>query len=170
MTLNKFLIKPSDKVSQNFVEKSRRFVTMCLNKIAGQMELTGPQISAYILGLDDHYTPNKFVLIYLNTFEIYLTKRFQIREELFETTIPNDLNNDDADDSESEQDRDVDNEMFKIVNSNGKITAVNLRVDYMYRGKQLENMCLYDYAATIHKVKVSDKELDKLARQENREG
>ncbi|CAG8561235.1 7117_t:CDS:2 [Racocetra fulgida] len=31
-------------------------------------------------------------------------------------------------------------------------------------------MCLYDYAATIHKIKINSKELDKLKRQKNREG
>ncbi|CAG8528306.1 24357_t:CDS:2 [Cetraspora pellucida] len=60
--------------------------------------------------------------------------------------------------------------MFGIVNSDGKITAINLRIDYMYCGKQLKNMCLYDYAATIHKVKINDKELNKLTRQGSREG
>ncbi|RHZ85576.1 hypothetical protein Glove_64g140 [Diversispora epigaea] len=32
----------------------------------------------------------------------------------------------------------------------------------MYRGKQLENICLYDYVSIIHKIKINEKELDKL--------
>ncbi|CAG8818100.1 362_t:CDS:2, partial [Racocetra persica] len=51
-----------------------------------------------------------------------------------------------------------------------QINAVNLRVDYKYRGEQLKNICLYDYIATIHKIKINSNELDKLNRQKNREG
>lgn len=40
----------------------------------------------------------------------------------------------------------------------------------MYRGEQLKNICLYDYIATTHKIKINKKELDKLNRQKHREG
>jgi len=40
----------------------------------------------------------------------------------------------------------------------------------MCRGENLKSMCLYDYTATIHKIKISSKKIDKLARQKTREG
>ncbi|CAG8512121.1 37270_t:CDS:2 [Gigaspora margarita] len=72
---------------------------------------------------------------------------------LHDTIEPIDLSSSDDDDTNSKE-----------------IIAINLRIDYIYRGKELENMCLYDYVSTIHKIKITDKELDKLARQENRGG
>ncbi|RHZ76723.1 hypothetical protein Glove_194g58 [Diversispora epigaea] len=54
MTLNKFITKVSDpnKLSREFVSRSRKLVTICLNKIVGQTEVTGP-VSAYLLGTTD---------------------------------------------------------------------------------------------------------------------
>ncbi|CAG8571094.1 18407_t:CDS:2, partial [Racocetra fulgida] len=97
--------------------------------------------------------------------------------ELFETIISEDTNSNNNE-NDSSQDDDCENdehdltsdEMFIIVNSGKQINAVNLRIDYMYRGKQLKNMCLYDYISTIHKIKINDKEIDKLNRQKTREG
>ncbi|CAG8600759.1 33803_t:CDS:2, partial [Racocetra persica] len=63
----------------------------------------------------------------------------------------------------------ISDEMFKISNINKKITATNLRINYMYRGEQLKNMCLYDYAATLYKIKTNKKELDKITRQKYHE-
>ncbi|CAG8782747.1 38350_t:CDS:1, partial [Gigaspora margarita] len=78
--------------------------------------------------------------------------------------------NDDESEQESDNYYDVGEEAFKIVNSDEKITAINLRIDYICRGENLKSMCLYDYATMIHKIKISSKEIDKLARQKSREG
>ncbi|RHZ84356.1 hypothetical protein Glove_83g12 [Diversispora epigaea] len=146
---------------------------MCLNKIVGQTEITGPQVSAYLLGFKDHYTPNKFVLIYLNSFEAYLTSQYPIRN------LPESIISENSDTSSDEDKLDLENsseynqtndEMFTVINFGKRIGAVNLRIDYMYRGEQLENMCLYDYVSTVHKIKINEKELNKLSRQKNREG
>jgi hypothetical protein len=175
VTLDKFLAR-TDKASKGFVERSQQFVTMCLNKITGQAELTGPQVSAYLLGFKDHYTPNKFGSIYLNSFEEYLIKQYPIEKNsptsvISENLNDNNINDDDGAYQENNIDHNaIDEEMFTISTSSKRITAINLRIDYMYRGEQLKNMCLYDYIATIHKVKINDKELEKLTRQQNREG
>ncbi|CAG8543953.1 5706_t:CDS:2 [Gigaspora rosea] len=61
------------------------------------------------------------------------------------------LKNRDSTDSDEEIENETDDEMFTITNSGKKITPINLRIDYTYRGEQLKNICLYDYVATIHK-------------------
>jgi len=137
ITLNKFLMQPLDEVSEKFIERSRRLVMLCLNKIAGRTELTGPQVAAYLLGLDDHYTPNKFISIYLNTFELYLTEQTCIKENLSGLETSSNFDDDfetNNDESEQESDNyyDIGDEAFKIVNSDEKITAINLRIDYMW--------------------------------------
>ncbi|RHZ77787.1 hypothetical protein Glove_173g80 [Diversispora epigaea] len=57
MTLNKFVteVPSSDESSNDFMLRSQKLVTMCLNKIVGQTKITGPQISAYLLGFKDHF-------------------------------------------------------------------------------------------------------------------
>ncbi|RHZ46002.1 hypothetical protein Glove_639g5 [Diversispora epigaea] len=174
MTLNKFVTEVSDlnELSKEFIPRSRKLVTMCLNKIVGQTEMTGPQVSAYLLGIKDHYTPNKFVSIYLNSFETYLTSQYPIEnlsEAIFSDNSDTDSDEDELDQEDNNNHDSIDNEMFTIINSSKQINAVNLRIDYMYHGKQLENMCLYDYISVIHKIKINEKELDKLNRQKNRE-
>ncbi|RHZ70488.1 hypothetical protein Glove_271g119 [Diversispora epigaea] len=164
MTLNKFVTKISNPIelSKEFVPRSRKLVTMCLNKIVEQTEMTGPQVSAYLLNIKDHYTPNKFVSIYLNSFETYLTSRYPIEnlpESLLSEDSGTDGNEDELDQENNNNYDSIDNEIFTIINS-----------DYMYHGKQLENMCLYDYVSMIHKIKINEKELNKLSRQKNREG
>ncbi|CAG8776969.1 20610_t:CDS:2, partial [Cetraspora pellucida] len=100
--------QPSDKPSFDLVNRSYMIVTKCLNKILGQTELTSPQVSAYLLGIPDHYTPNNFITIHLKTFEIYLTKDEQ---SMFNRT----------------------DESFFISSFNRKLTTVNLHVDYQFR-------------------------------------
>ena len=56
ITMKNFLKQATNNFSLNLVDQSRKLITKCLNKIAGQTELTGPQISAYLLGINDHYT------------------------------------------------------------------------------------------------------------------
>ncbi|RHZ51694.1 hypothetical protein Glove_475g15 [Diversispora epigaea] len=99
MTLNKFVTKISDpnELSKEFVPRSRKLVTMYLNKIVGQTEMTGPQVSAYLLNIKDYYTPNKFVSIYLNSFETYLTSQYPI-ENLPESLLSDDSGTDSNED------------------------------------------------------------------------
>ncbi|RHZ77745.1 hypothetical protein Glove_173g79 [Diversispora epigaea] len=44
--------------------------------------------------------------------------------------------------------------MFTVINFGKQIGAVNLWINYMYRGEQLENMCFYDYVSTGRATKV----------------
>ncbi|RHZ84007.1 hypothetical protein Glove_86g42 [Diversispora epigaea] len=170
ITLNKFVanVPSSDELSKEFVSRSRKLVTMCLNRIVGQTEMTGPQVSAYLLGFKDHYTPNKFIPIYFNCFETYLTSHYPA-EDSHELTL---LEDSETDGSEKELDRENDDErnfandeMFTIISS-----ILTTCIDYMYRGEQLKNICFYDYVSTVHKIKINDKELDKINGQKNREG
>jgi hypothetical protein len=176
ITLDKFLTKTTDKASKGCVERSQQFVTMCLNKIIEQTELTEPQVSAYLLGFKDHYTPNKFGSIYLNSFEKYLIKQYSIKKNSPILVISKDLNNNNINnDDKAYQENNIDynaidEEMFTISTSSKRIIVINLQIDYMYCGKQLKNMCLYDYITTIHKIKINNKELEKLIRQQNHEG
>ncbi|CAG8732789.1 141_t:CDS:1 [Cetraspora pellucida] len=72
--LETFLDQLSNNDSYNLIDKSLKLITKYLNKMTGQTELTSPQVSAYLLDIDDHYTSNKFVNIYLQTFKSHLMK------------------------------------------------------------------------------------------------
>ncbi|CAG8661916.1 17087_t:CDS:2 [Cetraspora pellucida] len=104
---------------------SRKLITKCLNRIAGQTELTGPQISAYLLGLNDHYTPCKFAHIHVHSFEYYLINKW---------TAYNYNIVDNADYWQYTQDNDQNfiPESFLITASDNNLTTANLRIDYQF--------------------------------------
>lgn len=165
-TLETFMTNAVDHPSLDLVDKSRKFVTKCLNKIAGQKELTGPQVSAYLLGIPDHYTPCRFVTLHLDTFEFFL--RMEWAKHQGET---NDTEEDESnDDDECDLTNTKESESFPIPQSGDKFLAVNLRVDYKFRGPALRNMCLYDYTAAVYKVEIKNRDSSFLAEQSTREG
>ncbi|RHZ87529.1 hypothetical protein Glove_33g191 [Diversispora epigaea] len=129
VTLNKFITEKSDsdEMLNEFVSRLRKLVTICLNRIVGQTEMTGPQVSAYLLGFEDHYTPNKFIFIYLYSFEMYLTSQYPI-ENLPESTLPENLatSSNESDQENNSEQNIIDDEIFAIVNSGKQINAVNL--------------------------------------------
>ncbi|CAG8794063.1 2043_t:CDS:2, partial [Cetraspora pellucida] len=128
--LNKFIMQTSDELSREYVIKSWQLITICLNKIIEQAEMTGPQILACLLNINDHYTPNKFVLIYLDSFETYLTLQYPI-EYSSKLTNLEDQNSNTANKKEAYQENEIiSDEMFTIANSGNRITADNLQIDY----------------------------------------
>ncbi|CAG8636944.1 1942_t:CDS:2, partial [Diversispora eburnea] len=101
-----------------------------------QTEMTGPQVSAYLLGFKDHYTSNKFVTIYLNSFETYLTSRYPIKN-LLGSIHSDDLNTNSSENESNQEDNDecdlTNNEIFTITNSSKRInatTASDLMIGY----------------------------------------
>lgn len=109
-TLERFWLKDGEDSSHDSVEKSKKFVTKCLNRISGQKELTGPQIAAYLLGITDRYTPENFSTVYLKTFENYLQREWRKLEK------SNEESEDDSENENSDMDVDdnVDPEAFII--------------------------------------------------------
>lgn len=94
----------------------------------GQTEVTGPQVSMYLLGFKNHYTPNKFITLYLNSFETYLVSQYPT-EKFVDMTFSEDPNTDSDEEEENENDNNYkfnDDERFTISNSNKQINAVNL--------------------------------------------
>ncbi|CAG8681747.1 5980_t:CDS:10, partial [Cetraspora pellucida] len=96
----------------------------------------------------DYYTPNKFFSIYLNIFEIYLTKQFHIGKNLPELETSNNFDDSTGDD-ELEQDLNencnMNDKVFRVINLGEKMAAVNLRVDYIYYGGNQESDKIHDY-------------------------
>ncbi|RHZ73186.1 hypothetical protein Glove_232g142 [Diversispora epigaea] len=127
MTLNKFVteVLSSDELPNDFMLRSRKLVTICLNKIVGQMEMTGPQVSAYLLENSDTSS-----------------------------------NEDKLDLENSSEYNQTNDEMFMVINFGKRIDAVNLRIDYMYHGEQLENIIIHPQHSThiqIHWSRENDK-------------
>ncbi|CAG8593008.1 24139_t:CDS:2 [Cetraspora pellucida] len=125
VTLNNFIAKVSN--SNEYVSRSQKLVTICLNKIVGQSKITSPQVLAYLLGFKDHYTLNKFVMIYLDSFETYLTSQYPIKN-LSELTLLEDSDTDSEDElvqDDNEHDL-TNNEMFTIINSGRQINATTV--------------------------------------------
>jgi hypothetical protein len=157
-TLESYFEKASNITTVGYVDTSRKLVLKCLNKMAGQMELTSPQVSAYLLNINDHYTPCKFASLYIEAFESYLSKELERhRSEAYGDHHP--AGDQDTTSmltlmcSNDENSLYSATESFLINSSEEQLMPVNRRVDYQFRGNSLTGMCLYDYTATINKIK-----------------
>ncbi|CAG8715462.1 7039_t:CDS:10, partial [Cetraspora pellucida] len=125
------LTQASDKTSIDIVNRSHKLVTKCLNKIVGQTELTSPQVSAYLLGINDHYTPNTFVSLHLQSFEDYLMMEWKKHIQNFNKDL--DEFNDCSDTNYDQNNQYYKNESFMITFFNNNLTAINLHVNYQFR-------------------------------------
>ena len=56
----------------NAIEKSRKLVLRCYNMIASQQEVSGTQVTSYLMNYGDHYTTHTFKNLFLFSIENYL--------------------------------------------------------------------------------------------------
>ncbi|CAG8662930.1 22092_t:CDS:10, partial [Cetraspora pellucida] len=93
----------------------------------GQSEITSPQVLAYLLGIPDHYIPNKFASIHLQFLEFYFTKECKKQYQTFTKVFDesDDDFNDDLDTDNIQNAQNLLNESFLVTFYNNKLTAIN---------------------------------------------
>jgi len=113
-------------ISENSIEKARKLVLRCYNSLASQQELSGTQVTTYLMDSGDYYTGHTFVNIFLIGIERYLQNELNQAKTTITsslTTAPP-LNSNLSDTTVDEE------EQFLVEHSSDrqKLVLVNLRV------------------------------------------
>ena len=137
------LVQKAIETSDN--ENARKLVLRCYNSLASQQELSGTQVTTYLMDFGDHHTSHVFVNIFLIDIERYLQNELnQAKAALSSSsttapTINSNLINSTVD--EEEENMSAIEEQFLIEHSSDsqKLVLVNLRVDYQYRSAYMNS-------------------------------
>ena len=103
-------------------EKARKLMTKIVNTMGVKMEIGGPFVSLYLLGLPDHYTSHRFIKINWRSFVRETMRAF--RQDTLDDVA----------------------EKVLIKKVNGRYVGTSYVDDYKFRPKEYEDMCLYDWA------------------------
>jgi hypothetical protein len=99
-------------------EMARKVMNKIVNALSARMEIGGPMACMYLLGHPDHYTDHRFHYINWNAYVSH---------------VENELNQMEHDDT------------LKIFNTSTGYVGVDHTMDYRFRPKEYEDMCVYDW-------------------------
>ena len=113
-------------------------MTKMVNSLTAKMELGAPMISMYLLGQPDHYTSHRFNNFFWEAF---------VRE------VEKDWSLDDAE---------VGSSKVLLVKIQDRLRVLPVTYDYIFRGSELEELCLYDWIARCKHEKVKNTMIEKI--------
>ena len=153
------------------VRRSHLTITKCLNRITTETEISGSHVCHFLLGHLDKKTSHSYIQLNLHSALRWLYKEIEQHEDA------NGSNSIDADTADTEvanddENNDVikDDTMFHISLGNNGYVLVNQIIDYVKRGNELAEMCLYEYCSKMYKAKFSLEDEEKANLQKkNRE-
>ncbi|OSD03122.1 hypothetical protein PYCCODRAFT_1334379, partial [Trametes coccinea BRFM310] len=144
---------PSDDSEESI--KAKRMLQKCAFSLVANQEMSAQQVATYLLDYEDHYTSDTFANLYWPSFERYLDRQHPSPECRYDSHTSNSAaQGDDVDDTPETLDEEVDDTEEVIVSTNdvGDVVPVSSQVaDYVYRGSELENICLWDFVAQTKK-------------------
>ncbi|CAF3219894.1 unnamed protein product [Rotaria sp. Silwood2] len=129
-------------------EKSRKLVLRCYNTLASQQELSGVQVASYLMSWPDHYTTHEFANIFLIGIEHYLQATLEEEKVKQQCLVEDTINNENDEENYAEFEEQF---TLQLVESINEYVYVNGRLDYQYRSKSLDALCLYDYVRLYRK-------------------
>ena len=159
-------IEPNNNngITDNSVDKARMLVLRCYNSLASQQELSGVQVTTYLMDYGDHYASHAFANIFLIAIERYLQNELdRNKADLASSSTSTQMTNPnpiDVVEDEDENNAAAMEEHFSIKQSTDpqKLILVNLRIDYQFRSPALETVCLYEFVSLFHRRLFTDKD------------
>jgi hypothetical protein len=159
-------IEPNNNnvITENSVDKARMLVLRCYNSLASQQELSGVQVTTYLMDYGDHYTSHAFANIFLIAIERHLQNELdQNKAALASSSTSTQMTNTnliDVVEDEDENNAAAMEEHFSIEQSTDpqKLVLVNLRIDYQFRSPALESVCLYEFVSLFHRRSFTEKD------------
>ena len=153
-------------------------INKCLNRILTETEISASHVSHFLLGNSDKKTSNSFVRLNLHNALGWLTSKIKEYEQGIDmediqemhTTIDEiadaiDENENDCDDNDDndndDDDEDTTDDVYNISTGNTGYVLVNQMTDYLNRGVELSDMCLYEYCSKVYKTTFNDEEKEK---------
>ena len=153
--------------------RSKAMITKCLNRITTETEISASHACHFLLGYSDAKTSNKFTRVNVHSALAWLAAENKIYDTNLNEAIPlteadNDVDNDNdhvdddnQDDDNNDDDDDDTTNVYSISTGNTGLVVINHMIDYLNRGEELSNMCLYEYSAKVYKTKIQEGEIEK---------
>ncbi|KAJ3479965.1 hypothetical protein NLI96_g8691 [Meripilus lineatus] len=142
----KSILSLKDEILQGVtseLEVSRKLLTRIVNAISSRQEIGSPMIAHYLQGFPDHYTNEKFKVVYWKTYDNFVSRIWDPSNESS---------------SLSEADERVTIE----VRAESVISGSRLN-DYIYRPKELDEWSLYDFLKYTYVSPMGEKESEAAA-------
>lgn len=130
----------SDELLQSNIdrsEKGRKIITGIINSFTSKSEIGSPMAASYLLDLPDHYTSHEFKPIYWKSFVSEVLSDFPQAHPL----LPNAESADDV----IQNDYQVVVTRGQVLSGRVNLVAVSPITDYIYRPREHENYCVYDW-------------------------
>ncbi|KAF8125103.1 hypothetical protein EV363DRAFT_1176404, partial [Boletus edulis] len=121
-------------------ESTRKIMTQIVNTLTSKLEVGAPMASLYLLQHPDHYTSHRFVSFYWTSYVNEVKKAWNTDNLLDTEEDPLILSR------------------FKNI-----IIGVSVVFDYMYRPKEHDHLCLYDWIRQYECVSMSKKSKNALS-------
>lgn len=140
--------------------KAKRLLQKCAYAMISHQELSAQQICSYLMEFEDHFTSHEYRNIFWKSFEAYVDRILPLKPmeqvDINDDNTQYDSDSSDAIDSEEKPDLeneiDIEDEVGVASNLRGEVIPKNGQVlDYMRRGKDLEQISLWDYVARVQK-------------------
>lgn len=147
-----------DPLEDNVSISAKKLLIKCCNAMIGLQELSAPQVSSYLLGFNDHYTSHSFKQLFWKAFETHLERKSPSPEcyptSKYQPAVIPSIDDDTVVEengvmmhmNEDEIRIELDKDRFLV--PKGDQVA-----DYIYRGRKLECLNLWDFISQIEKVR-----------------
>ena len=136
-----------DPADDDVAVAGKKLLIKCANAMIGLQELSAPQVSSYLLGFEDHFTSHAFKQLFWKSFESHLNRELPSPE-----CYPD--NNYCAHTQSGTHLSADDDEVAINFEKNGTLVQKSGQVaDYVFRGKNLTDLNLWDFISQVDKVK-----------------
>ena len=179
---------------ENCSVRTKMLLNKCLNRILTETEISASHVCHFLLGNSDKKTSHSFVRLNLHNALGWLASEIREHENgsgeaitCTESTDMNDMHamidnivdtidhneNDDNDDDDNNDgnnnsDEDTRGDMYNVSMGNTGFVLVNQMTDYLNRGVELKDLCLYQYCSKVYKTTFTNEEKEKHLKDKKR--
>ena len=139
--------------------KAKHLLQKCAYAMVSHQELSAQQVCSYLMEFEDHFTSHEYRNVFWKSFEIYVDHIFPLKPmeqthvNADDTDPDPELSNTVDSEEEARSGMDIQDEVGVASNLSGEVIPKNGQVlDYMRRGKDLEQISLWEYVTCIQKL------------------
>jgi len=140
-----------DPLEDNVSTTAKKLLIKCCNAMISLQELSAPQVSSYLLGLEDHFTSHSFKQLFWKAFKTHLDHEHPSPEcyptSTYQPSIIQSINEDTNSSMESRVMVNVNEEEIGIGLDNDRslIPKGDQVADYIFWGDKLQSLNLWDF-------------------------
>ncbi|KAH9852987.1 hypothetical protein C2E23DRAFT_868446 [Lenzites betulinus] len=146
----------TDSEDSDLVRRAKKTLQKCAFSLLANQELSAQQVSASLMGFDDHFTSDEFSNLYWPAFERYLEHDLEMEIGEGSGNATEAADHEPAEQSHNE-DNAEDDQTYDTVgvstDRNGNLIPISDQLsDYLYRGHDLDTVCVWDFIAQTQKI------------------